>query len=114
MHSKLAEAIATVLKIDIEIADQNLIRVAGTGSYRDGVGLSMDRQGFVYHEVLRLGHEFVLDKPGHHELCLPCKYWGRCPEKFEIIYPINAGGQTVGSIGLLCFTEANAQLRPAS
>ncbi|MEN6461465.1 MAG: sigma 54-interacting transcriptional regulator, partial [Syntrophomonas sp.] len=107
---QIAEAIATVLKIDVEIADRNLIRVAGTGSYRDGVGLSMDRQGFIYHEVMRLGREFVIDKPGYHELCLPCKYRECCPEKFEVVYPINVGGQTLGAIGLLCFTDANAQL----
>lgn len=107
---QIAEAIATVLNIDVEIADQNLIRVAGTGSYRQEVGLSMDRQGFVYREVLKLGREFVLDKPGSHELCIPCEHWGCCPEKFEIVYPINTGGRTVGAFGLLCFNEANAQV----
>lgn len=107
---QIAEAIATVLKIDVEIADQNLIRVAGTGSYRDGVGLSMDPQGFIYREVIRLGHEFILDKPGQHELCMPCKHWGCCPEKLEIVYPINVAGKTLGAIGLLCFSDANAQL----
>ena len=107
---QIAEAIATVLKIDVEIADQNLIRVAGTGIYRDGVGFSMDRQGFVYREVLHQGREFVLDNPGHHELCKPCRYWQCCPEKFEIVYPINAGGKTVGAFGLLCFTEEDARM----
>lgn len=107
---QIAEAIATVLKIDVEIADRNLIRVAGTGSYRAGVGLSMDPQGFVYHEVIRLGHEFIIDKPGYHELCKPCKYRECCPEKFEIVYPINVRGQAAGAIGLLCFTDANAQM----
>lgn len=107
---QIAEAIATVLKIDVEIADRNLIRVAGTGIYRESVGSTMDTQGFVYREVLRQGREFVLNQPGRHELCQPCRYYQCCPEKFEIIYPINAGRETVGAIGLLCFTEEDAQL----
>ncbi len=111
---QIAEAIATVLKIDVEIADRNLIRVAGTGSYRDGVGYSMDRQGYIYREVMRLGRDFVIDKPGYHELCLPCRHRECCPEKFEVVYPINVAGQTLGAIGLLCFTEANARLVKAN
>lgn len=107
---QIAEAIATVLKIDVEIADRNLIRVAGTGSYRDGVGYSMDRQGYIYREVMRLGRELVIDKPGNHELCLPCKHRACCPEKFEVVYPINVAKQTLGAIGLLCFTDTNALL----
>jgi transcriptional regulator with PAS, ATPase and Fis domain len=107
---QIAEAIATVLKIDVEIADNNLTRVAGTGVYRSSVGCSMNPEGYIYSEVLRLGREFVIENPGQHELCLPCKRRGRCSEKYEIAYPINLNGQTVGVIGLLCFTEENARL----
>jgi transcriptional regulator with PAS, ATPase and Fis domain len=107
---QIAEAIATVLKMDVEIADQDLIRVAGTGIYRSSVGYSMGAQGFIYQRVLDQGREFIIDKPGYHELCRLCRYWQCCPEKFEIVYPINSGDKTVGVIGLLCFTEEDSQL----
>jgi len=107
---QIAEAIAAVLKIDVEIADKNLIRVAGTGIYRDRVGSSMDLQGYIYSEVLRVGHELVIENPGHHQLCVPCKQWGCCSEKYEIAFPINVDGQTVGTFGLVCFTEDQARL----
>jgi transcriptional regulator with PAS, ATPase and Fis domain len=107
---QIAEAIAAVLKIDVEIADKNLIRVAGTGIYSHKVGRSMNRQGYIYREVIRHGHELVIDNPGKHELCQPCKQWGNCLEKCEIAYPINLDGQAVGAIGLLCFTEESARL----
>lgn len=105
---QVAEAIALALRIDVEIADQNLIRVAGTGGYREGVGKSMDRNGFVYREVLKTGRDLIIDRPGFHELCRPCHRWEKCPEKFEIVCPINAEGRTVGAIGLLCFTDETA------
>jgi len=107
---QIAEAIATVVKIDIEIADQNLIRIAGTGRYHKGVGQSMDRQGYVYQEVLRTGHQFVIETPGQHPLCTPCKARGNCSEKYEVVSPINVDGKAVGAIGLICFTDAQAQL----
>ena len=107
---QIAEAIATVVKIDIEIADHNLIRIAGTGKYYKVVGQSMDRQGYVYQEVLRTGHQFVIETPGHHPLCTPCKARGNCTEKYEIVSPINVDGKAVGAIGLVCFTEAQVKL----
>ena len=107
---QIAEAIATVVKIDIEIADHNLIRIAGTGKYHKGLGLSMDRQGYVYQEVLRTGHQFVIETPGHHPLCTPCKARGNCSEKYEVVSPINVDGKAVGAIGLICFTDSQAKL----
>ncbi|HVJ50236.1 sigma-54 interaction domain-containing protein [Desulfitobacterium sp.] len=105
---QIAEAIATVVNIDIEIADQSLVRVAGTGKYRQGVGKSMDRQGYVYREVLCTGHQFVIENPGYHPLCAPCVDRENCPEKYEIVSPINIEGQTVGVIGLIGFTQEQA------
>ncbi|AFM41014.1 transcriptional regulator containing PAS, AAA-type ATPase, and DNA-binding domains [Desulfosporosinus acidiphilus SJ4] len=107
---QIAEAIATVVKIDIEIADKQLVRIAGTGRYHKGVGQSMDRQGYVYREVLRTGHQFVIETPGIHPLCGPCKARGNCSEKYEVVSPINVDGKAVGAIGMICFTEAQANL----
>lgn len=107
---QIAEAIATVVKIDVEVADHNLMRIAGTGRYHKGVGLSMDRQGYVYQEVLRTGHQFVIETPGNHPLCSPCKARGNCSEKYEVVSPINVDDKSVGVIGLICFTEAQAKL----
>jgi transcriptional regulator with PAS, ATPase and Fis domain len=107
---QIAEAIAAVLGIDVEIADKKLVRVAGTGIYRDDVGKSMERQGFIYQEVMRLGHEVVIDNPGKNKLCQLCEQKDRCPEKYEIVYPINVDSSAVGVIGLLCFDEERARV----
>ncbi len=107
---QVAEAISTVLKIDIEIADRALMRVAGTGRYRKDVGCSMDHQGYVYREVLRTGHQFVIETPGKHPLCTPCAARGNCSEKYEVVSPINVDGKAVGAIGLICFAEGQAKL----
>lgn len=99
---KTAEAIADVLRIDVEIADANLIRVAGTGKYKDGRG-SVMLDGFVYQHVLETGETVLIKNPGHHELCQPCPRRGNCFEDAEMATPILVQGEPVGVIGLISF-----------
>jgi Transcriptional regulator containing PAS, AAA-type ATPase, and DNA-binding domains len=105
---RTAEAIADVLKIEVEIADSDLVRVAGTGQYREQCG-SVMQDGFVYRHVLSTGNTIVIEKPGHHELCQPCPRRGRCFESGEIAAPILLQGKPVGVIGLVSFDAAQAK-----
>jgi sigma-54 dependent transcriptional regulator, acetoin dehydrogenase operon transcriptional activator AcoR len=97
-----AEAIAEVLKIEVEIADDKLMRVAGTGQCADNCGQMMD-EGFVYRHVLTSGEAIVIDHPGFHPLCEPCRYYQNCSEKAEVAMPIKVDERIIGIIGLICF-----------
>ena len=97
-----AEAIAEVLKIEVEIADQDLVRVAGTGQCSEHCGQVMD-EGFVYRHVLETGEAMIIDKPGFHKLCEPCQYYRKCHENAEVAVPIMAAGNIIGIIGLISF-----------
>jgi len=99
-----ADAIAAALKLEVEIADAALIRVAGTGKYRKQCGSPLD-DGFVYRHVMQTGVPVIIDKPGFHELCRPCGRRGQCLEFYEVAMPIRAGEQIIGVIGLLSFDE---------
>ncbi|WP_425058903.1 hypothetical protein SCACP_35510 [Sporomusa carbonis] len=99
---KTADAIAEVLKIEVEIADSNLVRIAGTGQYRDQCGQIM-LDGFVYQHVLQTGSTVVIENPGYHELCQPCPKRGNCFENAEMASPILLQGKPVGVIGLISF-----------
>ncbi len=105
---RTAEAIADVLKIDVEIADSDLVRVAGTGQYKEQCG-SVMQDGFVYQHVLSTGNTVVIEKPGHHALCQPCPRKGRCFESGEIAAPILLQGKPVGVIGLVSFEPVQAK-----
>lgn len=97
-----AEAIAEVLKIEVEIADADLVRVAGTGNYHNRFGQVMS-DGFVYRHVLQTGRAVVIENPGDHELCVPCQRHGSCFEDAEVASPITVNGKTIGIIGLVSF-----------
>src|SRR5665647_1604217 len=99
-----ADAIAAALKIEVEIADADLIRVAGTGKYKSRCGCPLD-DGFVYRHVMTTGTSVIIDNPGFNELCQPCPSRGNCLEYAEVAIPIRADDQIIGVIGLVSFDE---------
>ncbi|HEX3015712.1 MAG TPA: PAS domain-containing protein, partial [Desulfobacteria bacterium] len=101
---KVAEAIATVLKVDVELIDTDLVRVAGTGIIRYDVGTRLLR-GLVNKHVLQTGNHIFINESGFHEICLSCPLTGQCFYKASIVYPITAGSETIGTISLIAFND---------
>ncbi|KUO71339.1 MAG: Fis family transcriptional regulator [Desulfosporosinus sp. BRH_c37] len=99
-----ADAIAAALKIEVEIADADLIRIAGTGKYKSRLGSPMN-DGFVYRHVMKTGVSVIIDNPGYNELCQPCPSHGKCLEYAEVAIPIRVDDQIIGVIGLVSFDE---------
>lgn len=106
----VVEAIASVLQVEVEIADSSLLRIAGTGLYRSGVLRQMDGEDHVYRDVLRTAKPRLILEPGSDDLCRGCVKFGNCQEKAEIACPIVSGGQVVGIMGLIAFTEEQRNL----
>ena len=105
---KTAEAIAEVLKIEVEIADTNLVRVAGTGKYKDQCGQVM-QDGFVYSHVLDTGNTVFIKNPGQNQLCQPCPRRGNCLENAEMASPILLNNKPIGVIGLISFEPSQTK-----
>lgn len=110
MVQQVAEAISAALKIEVEITDDQLVRVAATGVFKNKIMEKMEKEGFVYRQVLDTGNSFIIENPGYHELCRPCPLYQRCDEKGEVCSPIKFEEQTVGVIGLLSFNEEQKKL----
>ena len=106
---KYAEIMAEVSGVDVEVADATLFRVAGTGLFATGVGQDMSREGYTYRQVLASGRLQVIDRPGHEPICRDCPRCNHCEETIEIAMPILAGGQSIGVIGLVGFTQQQRQ-----
>lgn len=103
-----ANAIAKVIQMEVEVADNNFIRIAGTGKYAENIGELMNA-GFVYHHVLQTGTIIMIEHPGFHILCKPCPYYQNCPEDTELAAPIIFRGETVGVIGLVSFNKQQTE-----
>ncbi|MCY6369228.1 sigma-54-dependent Fis family transcriptional regulator [Clostridium ganghwense] len=102
---KYANIISKVLKVEVEIADVNLVRVAGTGIYKNGINRNMSGEGYVYKTVLKIGTPQIIHNPGENKLCKPCPKLHKCKEKFEMCTPIKLGNEIIGVIGLVCFSD---------
>lgn len=103
--TKYANVISEILKVDIEIVDQNLIRIAGTGGYKDVINHSLEEEGYVYKTVLKSGRPQIIRKPGENEICKKCPQYLTCIERFEMCTPIKMNKEVIGVIGLICFDE---------
>lgn len=100
---KYANVISDVLKIDIEIIDNNMLRVAGTGMFEPQIDSYC--KGMTYKKVLETGEYMVLIEPKIDSCCTGCTLKNCCEEILEISTPIFYDGQIIGVIGLVCFDK---------
>ncbi|NRS49259.1 sigma 54-interacting transcriptional regulator [Brevibacillus sp. HB2.2] len=102
---QIASAVASVLRVEVEIADSQFLRIAGTGKNEAGVLRTMAGEDHIYRESLLAGHPVVIMNPGQDERCRPCMHYGNCTETGEICCPIQLDNENIGVIGLLAFDE---------
>lgn len=102
---KYAEVLSQILRVDVEIVDRELFRIAGTGMFADRINENMGKEGHVYNEVMKTGKEQIVMEPGEHPICRFCHKQQNCDETFEISMPIKIDKEVIGVIGLVCFTE---------
>jgi len=107
--SQYAKVIAHVIKMDVEIVDARLFRIAGTGRYSNNINEDMSQEGFVYKQVLVTGETQSIEDPGKHVLCTLCSKHENCEEKMELCTPIKLKNEIIGVIGLICFGEEQKQ-----
>jgi len=98
---QVAEAIAAVLKVEVEIIDTEHNRIGGTPSV-----LSLGRKqqwGYVNEHVIKTRQHFVLTNPGSHTICQVCELKNNCYCKVGIFCPINYEDKCIGIINLMGF-----------
>jgi transcriptional regulator with PAS, ATPase and Fis domain len=105
---QVAEAIATVIDIEVTIIDDELIRIVGTGKYTSSIGQVLP-PGSVSYQILKYGKMIFVDEPRKHPICAECSLKENCNEWAELCYPIIADGQTIGNLGLIAFNEKQKQ-----
>lgn len=96
-----AGIISKIAGVDVEVVDENLYRVAGTGIFAAGVDANMAQEGHVYRKVLETGKRRVIYQPGEELVCQGCLNFLHCPEEIELAMPILAEDHPIGVIGLV-------------
>lgn len=107
---KYAHIMSKIAQVEVEVVDENLFRVAGTGMFEEHVNEDMSPEGYVYEYILRTGKTEIIYEPGAESLCQSCPRKGSCGEEIEISMPLHLDDKTIGVIGLVGSTKAQRDL----
>ncbi len=107
---QVAEAISIAVGVEVEIVDDTLTIVGGTGSYSSMIGQKEEAGkldgNFLYARVLRSGlTQSVADARADKYYDDPRAKAQTIGELAEICTPIKHNGETIGIIGLVAFNE---------
>ncbi|MEH7523755.1 sigma 54-interacting transcriptional regulator, partial [Bacillus sp. JJ1503] len=100
----VAEAIKSVLSLEVIIYDLNKVVVATTGGGQHAV-IGKPVRGHIISEVLKTNKPVYNLEPGFHKICKSCILYESCPEKADVSYPLKHEGENVGVISLTAFSE---------
>ena len=104
-----ANTIANVIGVDVEIVDNQLNTIAGTGPYRPNIGKNIAKEGYIYMDVIKTGQLHVIKNPGKNILCANCDEKDSCKELMQISMPIKYQKKILGVIQLVCTREEQKQ-----
>ena len=112
---QVAEAISIAVGVEVEIVDNKLNIVGGTGVYYSRIGKKEeggDLEGnFLYARVLRTGvTQYVADAQNDKSYGSYVKGKSDIGELAEICTPIVLDGNIIGIIGLVAFTEEQKKI----
>ncbi len=102
---RYAEVLSQVLRVDVEITDVDLIRVAATGKLKNTIGRDVSKEAVTISHTINSGETLIVKNPGIDDICKLCYKCNSCKEKFEISIPIKNGSEVIGVIGFVCHTE---------
>lgn len=108
--NEIAQAIAAILKVDVEIVDTELIRVAVIGKLEYMKGKKLFTNGHGYRRSLNTGEKYIIDSPGENELCNGCEWFGKCIYQMAIYAPIKRNNEVVGVISLTAFNDEQYEI----
>lgn len=104
LSQKVAEAIESVLQIDVTIMDDQMVRIAGTGIYKNCIGQTIAYKS-AFHYCLQTKLPITIKNPEENNICKECARHPGCSEKAEICIPIKYENVSVGVIGIVAFNE---------
>ncbi|EBV1275507.1 PAS domain-containing protein [Salmonella enterica subsp. enterica serovar Oranienburg] len=104
-----ADAISGITGTDVEIVDESLMRIAGTGKYRHMLNQNVTNNGYIYRHVLQVCETVLIKDPGEHPLCQHCEKNRCCPELLDLNTPIFLNKRVIGVIGIICSTPVQRE-----
>ncbi|HGY7732595.1 TPA: sigma 54-interacting transcriptional regulator [Escherichia coli] len=102
---RFARMLASVLQLEVEIVDENLCRVAGTGAYGKFLGRQLSGNSRLLRHVLETKTEKVVTQSRFDPLCEGCDSKENCRKKAFLGTPVILQERCVGVISLIAVTH---------
>ncbi|HDT0821417.1 TPA: sigma-54-dependent transcriptional regulator [Escherichia coli] len=102
---RFARMLASVLQLEVEIVDENLCRVAGTGAYGKFLGRQLSGNSRLLRHLLETKTEKVVTQSRFDPLCEGCDSKENCREKAFLGTPVILQDRCVGVISLIAVTH---------
>lgn len=102
---RFARMLASVLQLEVEIVDENLCRVAGTGAYGKFLGRQLSGNSRLLRHILETKTEKVVTQSRFDPLCEGCDSKENCREKAFLGTPVILQDRCVGVISLIAVTH---------
>lgn len=96
----LAETMASIMNLEVAIADSNLIRIVGTGNFYARLDESCTKDS-LFAKVIETGQPII--NLFRDEYCYNCSNKDNCPERANMSYPIKFEEKVIGVISFASF-----------
>lgn len=106
---RFTQMLSAVLKIDAEVVDADLVRIAGTGPYSKFFGKKQNTSSRIFRYILETHEEKVVVKSRTDPLCEGCTNKNGCREMAFLGVPIMIEDRCLGVISLVAFTEESRE-----
>ncbi|MFZ4259841.1 sigma 54-interacting transcriptional regulator [Raoultella terrigena] len=101
---RFARMLSSVLQLEVEIVDNTLCRVAGTGVYAKSLGRKLNTDSRLLRYIIETKKERVVTHSRFDPLCKGCTSKDSCKEKAFLGTPVIYQEQCVGVISLVALT----------
>ena len=105
----IAEAMLSVLNIDVTIVDEHLERIAGTGTYLEKIGDKVEGYS-AFKKCLEEQVIIYIDDSQKNDICKVCSNNSNCKEHAELCCPITLDGYSYGVVGLIAFNKEQSDI----
>ncbi len=108
---KFTEAANAALKLDVEVINDELYRIAGAGKIaKPLVGKQIVENGVINRFLFKHKKKIIIDEPGQQHECKRCPNYGKCIYKKAVYSTIEYGGKTIGAIGFTAMQKRQVDL----
>jgi Transcriptional regulator containing PAS, AAA-type ATPase, and DNA-binding domains len=101
---QVAEAIASVLAVEVTIIDENYVRLGATGIYEPLIGKKAP-DNCLFQAVTKTGKPIFIEHVNQSAECQLCTKKDSCTERATMAHPIVYNHKVIGNICIMAFTE---------